>query len=509
MKKLLTLVACLSLVASLAIGGSIAYLTDRDSEANVFTMGNVEIDLNEKFDQLAQLLPGVKIEKEATITNTGETPAYVWMTLAVPAELDREGSAATNPIHWNVPGAFWDTYSQQGKYVQSAIDMGYLPEGSGPVALDKTWDLDSIEMDTVDINGGSYHLYTLLYNSILAPNEVTNIGLNQVYMDAYIDIDTEGNMFRVKGGEVENLNWNINEKGNPTIYVSAYGIQAEGFAATDDKTATQVAYEAYMGQWGDDRSSNGAGVEYAGNSFEIGADTEKLQDAFNAGGDVTLTDDADAGATTIPEGKKVNLDLNEKTFDGQITNNGEVNVSGGSIVNDGRGFTNNGGTASVTDVNSNAGSASDYSDVAMGAGATTVYENVNLDSKGGGIGAVGGAKVIFKSGSVAVNSASTSGRYNFYTEGAGSEITIEGGEFSFSPTLNQKRAYICAGAGTTVYVKGGTFGKASTRSGYTAGILGEGTVIITGGTFGFDPSAWVADGYEAVKSGSTWTVSAK
>ena len=59
-------------------------------------------------------------------------------------------------------------------------------------------------------------------------------------------------------------------------------------------------------------------------------------------------------------------------------------------------------------------------------------------------------------------------------------------------------------------VNGGTFGKASTRSGYTAGILGSGTVIIKGGTFGFDPSAWVADGYTATKDETTktWTVAA-
>ena len=108
-------------------------------------------------------------------------------------------------------------------------------------------------------------------------------------------------------------------------------------------------------------------------------------------------------------------------------------------------------------------------------------------------------------------SASTSGRYLFYAQDAGSVITINGGTFSFSATLNQKRAYVYAGDGTTVYITGGTFGPASTRSGYTAGILtdGTGTVVITGGTFGFDPTTWVADGYTATKTGSTWTVSAQ
>ena len=153
-----------------------------------------------------------------------------------------------------------------------------------------------------------------------------------------------------------------------------------------------------------------------------------------------------------------------------------------------------------------AGSATAYGIVADGEGIDLVINDADIDSKGGGVGAANGANVVFNGDKLAVNSGSTSGRYLFYLEGAGSTITINEGEFSFSSTLNQKRAYIYAGAGTTAYVKGGTFGKASTRSGYTAGILGEGTVIITGGTFGFDPSAWVAPGYKAIKDGSKYVV---
>ena len=156
-----------------------------------------------------------------------------------------------------------------------------------------------------------------------------------------------------------------------------------------------------------------------------------------------------------------------------------------------------------------AGSAADYGIVAYGEGVDLVINDADIDSKGGGVGAVDGANVVFNGDKLAVNSGSTSGRYLFYLQGAGSTITINEGEFSFSSTLNQKRAYIYASAGTTAYVKGGTFGKASTRSGYTAGIMGEGTVIITGGTFGFDPSAWVAPGYKVVKNGDKYYVVAE
>ena len=141
-------------------------------------------------------------------------------------------------------------------------------------------------------------------------------------------------------------------------------------------------------------------------------------------------------------------------------------------------------------------------------GSTVVINELNIDSKGGGIGAVDGANVTFNSGTLAVNSTTTNPRYNFYVTGEGTTITINSGNFSIG-TTSLKRAYIYAGSETTVYVKGGNFGNASTRNDYKAGIMGEGNVIITGGTFGFDPTNWVAEGYEAIKDGDTWTVSKK
>ena len=166
------------------------------------------------------------------------------------------------------------------------------------------------------------------------------------------------------------------------------------------------------------------------------------------------------------------------------------------------------GLYTFTDVDMKTGTPSDYSSINR-SGSVAEYNNVNIASAGGGVAAADGAKVVFNSGSVDVSTTSTSGRYLFYAEGAGSEIVINGGTFSFSKTLNQKRAYVYAGTGTKVIINGGTFGPASTRSGYTAGLLGDGEIIITGGTFGFDPTKWVADGYKAVKTGNTWVVSAE
>lgn len=151
-----------------------------------------------------------------------------------------------------------------------------------------------------------------------------------------------------------------------------------------------------------------------------------------------------------------------------------------------------------------AGSDSDYGFIVRGSDASLVLD-ANLTSLGGGVGVNEGAQAVINGGTIAVNAATTSGRYNIYAVGNGTVVTVNDGTFSFNKPTN-KRAYIYAGAGATVYVNGGTFGKASTNSGYKAGILGDGKVIITGGTFGFDPSEWVAMGYIAKKSGNNWVV---
>ena len=184
-----------------------------------------------------------------------------------------------------------------------------------------------------------------------------------------------------------------------------------------------------------------------------------------------------------------------------------VTMSDGKINYNGRGFTNE-GLATLNNIEVTAGTAAAYAMVATGADSVTTLNNVDLASAGGGVGINDGATVVFNSGDVAVNTTSTSGRYLFYLEGKGSNLTINDGNFAdFTKTSqNQKRAYIYAGEGTSVTINGGIFGKASTRSGYTDGILGTGEVIIKGGTFGFDPTKWVADGYKVAESKGVYYV---
>lgn len=219
--------------------------------------------------------------------------------------------------------------------------------------------------------------------------------------------------------------------------------------------------------------------------------------AFQHGGVVDLTSNTEVHNPQIVQGVikdgveqfvEVVLNLNGHTIENKGGNKTQV-----IEVAKGNKLTINGEGTLV------GGSAADYGFIAHG---DAVLNNVNINSKGGGVAVTDGAKVTF-SGDVAVQSTSTSGRYNFYVTN-GAELTIKGGSFTLETSM--KRAYIYADAGTTVYVEGGNFGKPSTRSDYKAGIMGAGNVIITGGTFGFDPSAWVAPGYTAIKNGAKWYV---
>lgn len=98
MKKILTYIMSLALVAALAIAGTVAFLTSHTStKTNTFTVGSVEIELEEDVDVIgggkvdekedgadySDIVPGDKIKKEVKITNTGKNPAYVKATVVL------------------------------------------------------------------------------------------------------------------------------------------------------------------------------------------------------------------------------------------------------------------------------------------------------------------------------------------------------------------------------------------------------------------------------------------
>lgn len=309
LKKLISMVLVVALCCAASVGLTVAYLTDRDSKANIFTSGDVNIDLTEDFQQGATLIPGVKIEKAPKITNLGPNDAWVWMTIAIPAALDnlalgQEGSSK-NVIHWNCLGATWEGYVTQ-KYVDSAIEKGYLPAGTTAESIlnaNTTWDVNNdVAPFQQEIDGVLYNVYTLLYNKALTPQETTLPSMFQVYLDANVDIAPNGDWAHIEGGVVTPLDWNSTEDGNPIIYVSAYAIQKDTFSTVNE------GYDAYQKQWG----SNG--TEY-GNQANVVYTADQLRRALAEGGEIILgrdiyftDEDSTIGGFAVPTFLDVSTD---------------------------------------------------------------------------------------------------------------------------------------------------------------------------------------------------------
>ena len=112
-----------------------------------------------------------------------------------------------------------------------------------------------------------------------------------------------------------------------------------------------------------------------------------------------------------------------------------------------------------------------------------------------------GANVVFHNGTINHNPERTS-RYIFCAWG-GSTITVKDGTFTND---RDKNTFFWAD-NATIIVEGGVFNGVKSKSDRVCGVTTNGgKIIIKGGTFNFDPSAWVAEDYKVTKNGSTWTV---
>ncbi len=172
-KKIVSLCAVAALALTAIAGSTIAYFTDKDAADNVFTYGDVKIDLVEKFEQNAKLLPVVytedgmenTIEKTVDVANEGSEAAFVRVHIAIPSiadDGDDTWNAAENLVHFNyAPESLenWEWAASEG--------------GKGYNYYETT------------IAGVDYNVYVVTYKTALAAGETTaTSAMNRVYLDA-------------------------------------------------------------------------------------------------------------------------------------------------------------------------------------------------------------------------------------------------------------------------------------------------------------------------------------
>lgn len=208
-KKSLALIAItVVMVASIATAFTLAYFTSQDAETNTFTVGNVEIDLDEpnwdgntETNPAMKANPGVAVVKDPIVTNLGENDAYVRMQVIVS---DADVFAITDDDDdTEYPCKLFD------------INTGWIQVG------------DAVK------NNGTW-IYTYNYDGILGTTETTkktNALFNDVMLPTYFDNDDVAAL-REDGED------------SFTVTVKAAAIQVEGFAA-DTGTGTTAADNAF------------------------------------------------------------------------------------------------------------------------------------------------------------------------------------------------------------------------------------------------------------------------
>lgn len=243
-KKILSLCLVVALAATAVIGGTLAYFTDTDNATNVMTMGNVEIDLEETYEQDSTLVPGLDINKDVWVENEGTEEAYVRVHMAFPANMDDGDpnfNASKNFLHWNFEAASY----ADGKWSflpEYSTGNGYKGNGAG------NWNFYT---DT--IGGVDYNIYVATYRTALAVGGKTENALDKIYLDATVDgvtnaddsvtyKDTKGNEITLTSEQLKNIQ----------ILVYAEGTQIDTFENAYDALNTAFGTpgsEGYVSPW--------------------------------------------------------------------------------------------------------------------------------------------------------------------------------------------------------------------------------------------------------------------
>lgn len=253
-KKIVTIALIVAIMAVSVIGGTLAYFQDTAKAVNTFTIGNVAIDLIEKgednktdFVQDQKLIPGQSnaVAKRVWVENTGDSDAWVWVKIYIPAALDTSADASANDLHMNTYGQFESEYFDEtwaSAYSQTPITDGILNENHKPIIANmvaaeeaNTWTLIARE-ENVTVNEVAYNVYTYAMTTQLPSDAVSLPVLRQVYMDAGVKQCTESgheNCLVLKDGTHYTGSWEL--------IVEAYAIQDDGFETVE---AAKAAYDA-------------------------------------------------------------------------------------------------------------------------------------------------------------------------------------------------------------------------------------------------------------------------
>lgn len=344
MKRILATIVSVMLVATMAIGGSIAYLQDSDSAVNVMTMGNVFIDQHEKewgkddegnnvlvdFDQAKPLYPYVGelgwvyddniadeteknayrkftmnnvVDKYVTVENTGKSDAYVRTIIALEM----------------------GDYERIDEFYRKIVGVSYNDVDGVSFRFTGKWAWDEDSFFVAKINDKNYMVMTAVHQDAVKPGETTIPSLLQVYMNK-----------ECNNAEVDKVDGNKN--GAYDILVVSQAVQTAGFEAelaadgTVVKTAAEVALNeafypinATTHPWADNDNDGALDNPItAGPMVRTAAELQTALDEATDGTTIIVADDivGDVTVTQKPD-VKITIDGTNHEFAGVLLVDGK------------------------------------------------------------------------------------------------------------------------------------------------------------------------------------------
>lgn len=201
-RKVVKAIALCSVIGALAIGGTAAYLTDYGETTNTFTVGKVDIEVEEPNwnpDEHDKIVSTEEMKKDPQIVNNGKNDAYVYLEISVPMKevITANEDGTRNPL------AMTELFS----YNKTA-----------------NWTL----MNTKTVGNDKVYLYN--FNKVLAPGQTTDALFNTIKFANVIE------------GYVDESQLDVG--------VRAYAIQAlnTGDKQTDVNSQAKAAWNKYSNQ---------------------------------------------------------------------------------------------------------------------------------------------------------------------------------------------------------------------------------------------------------------------
>lgn len=510
-KKVLSMGTAYVLVSALAIGATIAYLTDTDSDVNVMTVGNVQIVQKEQqrvekdgqftpelepFEQNKILMPVTYpgnrtadtvtigdytielsdneanyVDKIVSVTNTGKSAAYVRTLVAVPTggdEWEPNAVSADNCwLHWNYPkGQEWKD----------------------------SWTLNS-NYSFIEIDGEGYYVWEFTHKTPVEANKTTYPVIKGFYMDKRVDNDSNGYYITYSDGTTKRIE-DVSIGDSVNVLVISQAVQADGF--TDAATALDEAF----GVVNKEKAAEWFGGIVAENN-NIPADAvavssfEQLKIALAKGGNIKLTAnvyvpetlDISVSAAIYGQGYAItradgytgtvfsvktdsNLTMENITLDGRgatATGNLIATEGNGSIVlNDGAVLQNNVGAHAVS--------------LATRGGGSLTLNGAQIINNSSDSGAIwGGGAIIVNEGSK-INGNSSTGSAGAIRMVGGCNLTVNGGEISNNTAVGDGGAIWGYGSSTYNF-NGGVIANNKANGSGGAIWTGDGSVVNISGDF--------------------------